>query len=712
MATPTGYKFLDGTIKDFADVFNITNTGTVTTGYTSAVYNKDLGEIFEAGNSGKTTNYFNPSNIDLGSIFALKNTGPWFALGLGITGTVASVVIDSSDNVYVGGEFTSAGGVPVNNIAMWVPGTGQWYSLSNGVSNGVTGFPVAVSSMAIDSSNNVYVGGTFTTAGGVLVNNIALWVPSAPGAGTWYALGTGVLRGSFLPSVLSIAIDSSNNVYVGGQFTTAGGVPVNNIALWVPSIPGAGTWYTLGTGVTGSGALLASSIAIDSSNNIYVGGIFTTAGGVLVNNIALWVPSGPGTGTWSALISGSYIGLSGATAVNTVAIDSSDNVYVGGQFATVVGITVNNIIKWVPSAPGAGTWLSLSTGLTGASNVVYTISVDSSNNVYVGGSFLSAGATTVQRIAMWDPVSSTWSPLGNNGVGNAGGGPAPIVSAIFINNLNYVYAGGTFTSAGTIFANNIAYYVPIITPAPAPPSPTIPYTVTGGTNWTQSIAGSDYTLTFNVDMSIFVITFLVNLNITVVVVGGGGGGGGGTPNSSPSVGGGGGGSGGIGSLLQTISPISYNIVVGVNGLSGQGNQPGGPGGNSSFGTLISSTGGGGGNANYGGGTQLAGTSTYNSIYGGNGGNGYNVSAGTSGYNADSGSYGGGGGGGNNGTDGGKAGSNGIGGAYGSNSMVGGGGEIAISYGSGGGGGAGSAGIVGAAGGLGGPGVVIITFTYP
>jgi hypothetical protein len=79
MTTPTltGFKFIYNNVEtDFAEVFDITNTGTVTTGYTSGAYGgNDLGKIFKAGiNSGITTSYtYSLSNIDLGDIFAVPN---------------------------------------------------------------------------------------------------------------------------------------------------------------------------------------------------------------------------------------------------------------------------------------------------------------------------------------------------------------------------------------------------------------------------------------------------------------------------------------------------------------------------------------------------------------------------------------------------------------------------------------------------------------
>ena len=66
------------------------------------------------------------------------------------------------------------------------------------------------------------MGGDFTTAGGVTVNNIAKWNGS-----TWSALGTGTDD-----YVVRLAFDSTGSLYAGGNFTTAGGIPANYVAKW------------------------------------------------------------------------------------------------------------------------------------------------------------------------------------------------------------------------------------------------------------------------------------------------------------------------------------------------------------------------------------------------------------------------------------------------------------------------------------------------
>ena len=127
--------------------------------------------------------------------------------------------------------------------------------------------------------------GGFTTVGGVAANSIARY-----NGRTWSALGSGVSGGDF-PSVYSIAIANNGEVYAGGSFTTAGGVPATNIARWNGS-----TWSALGSGVGGGDYAGVSAIAIANNGDVYAGGSFTTAGEVPATNIARWNGS-----AWSAL---------------------------------------------------------------------------------------------------------------------------------------------------------------------------------------------------------------------------------------------------------------------------------------------------------------------------------------------------------------------------------------------------------------------------
>jgi len=194
----------------------------------------------------------------------------WSALGNGMNAYVYDIASNSSW-VYAGGSFTIAGWTNANRIARW--NGSDWYSLGSGVG---TGYPYAHASHAIAmNGSTVYVGGFFQTAGGNPANNIASWYAS------WSALGSGVNS-----SVKAIALNGSD-VYVGGHFTQAGGNPASYIARWDGS-----SWHPLGIGVSGGSSIREVRAIAVSDSNVYVGGSFTQAGGLPASNIACWVEQG------------------------------------------------------------------------------------------------------------------------------------------------------------------------------------------------------------------------------------------------------------------------------------------------------------------------------------------------------------------------------------------------------------------------------------
>jgi hypothetical protein len=73
---------------------------------------------------------------------------------------------------------------------------------------------------------------------------------------------------------------SGDYIWIGGLFTMAGTVPCNNIARWSLN---TSTWEPLGTGTDG---IVNSILLGESGSGIYSGGEFITAGGTTVNNVA------------------------------------------------------------------------------------------------------------------------------------------------------------------------------------------------------------------------------------------------------------------------------------------------------------------------------------------------------------------------------------------------------------------------------------------
>lgn len=308
----------------------------------------------------------------------------------GLNNSVSAIAVSGSD-IYVGGNFTNAGGNPnADRIARW--DGSNWNALGTGINNFV--FAIAV------SGSDVYVGGLFSIAGGIFASNIARW----DGA-TWHALGSGLNN-----TVFALAT-SGSDVYAAGQFTDAGGNGnADRIARWDGS-----SWNALGTGACCGGV---QALAI-SGNDVYIGGIITNVGGnPNADNIARW----DGT-QWNALSTGIN------NPVSVIAANGSD-VYVGGSFVNIGGDpNADFILRWDGTA-----WNALGTGLNSIVSALAIIG----NTVYAGGNFTNAGGhADADRIARWD--GTAWSVLGT-GLNNHVGAVA-IAGA-------HIWAGGSFTATG------------------------------------------------------------------------------------------------------------------------------------------------------------------------------------------------------------------------------------------------------------------------
>jgi len=387
-----------------------TTNGTTGNVYTLAAI-PSTGVVYVGGSFGKA------GGVTVNSVARWDNT--WTALGTGTAvgvsgGPILSLVVSGS-TVYIGGKFTSAGGSPANYVAKW-NGT-AWSNLGTGTSDYVTSLALA--------GTKLLVGGYFGSAGDTVADYTAQWDGT-----TWSSLGTGSANGANGPIwALTVA---GNTVYVGGKFTAIGRVAANNVAKW----DGA-TWSSLGTGSANGVNSDVYSIAT-IGNRVYVGGIFTQAGGIYSAYIAQW----DGT-SWSGL--GSGIAYSYAADVKSMAVAGS-TLYICGYFNSAGGVSGGQMAKWDGTA-----WSRLGTG--NVDGVAYAVAV-LGTDVYISGNFNNVGNVPARNIAKWD--GTTWSSLGTgtaNGVSNSTA--TSRVEALAVSGTN-LYAGGTFTTAGNVTANNVA----------------------------------------------------------------------------------------------------------------------------------------------------------------------------------------------------------------------------------------------------------------
>jgi trimeric autotransporter adhesin len=400
-------------------------------------------------------------------------TGPggWDHLGnQGAPGTdalnlVASALAATPGVLYVGGEFTDAGGVSTaDRIATW--NGSAWNAVSSPASQISNG---RVSAIAV-SAGKVYAGGSFQNAGAdANADFLAVW------DGTSWRPFCHATGPAFNGNVTSLQIIGPT-LYVGGQFQNGAGIASADYLLACDLATGASRSTISDPAHPFSGSVYA--LAADSNGTLYAGGGFINLEDIAAaDNVAYlpsggtWQPMGAGAGSCGCAVTGFVRGLT------TVGTDA----YVGTDANDVAGIPqADHVAKWNGSA-----WSALGAGSGGGNGwLPSTASVNAltstGTHLFATGTFQNAnGDARADNIAVFD--GTEWHPVGSDGAGNGPWIGNGLALAVVDRRL---YAAGSFTSAGGdsqarsaasfSLTQIIAYPTPTATPGPNPvPTPTV-----------------------------------------------------------------------------------------------------------------------------------------------------------------------------------------------------------------------------------------------
>lgn len=298
------------------------------------------GQLFVAGN------FTNAAGIAQADYVARWTGSQWLALGSSANGLdgalndVARTILATTDDIYVGGSFTNVAGIATADyVARWT--TAAWTAVDNGTSGMLLGtFVYALGFKTTASGYELYIGGNFTNVGGVATaDRIARWNGTA-----WSGLGSnGAGDGAIANGFVEAIAIHAGDIYIGGGFTNAAGIAEADFVARYD-----GSWHALGSNGAGNGAIGYEVMSLlANGSDLYVGGGYINAAGIpQADSLAKW----NGT-SWSALGS-SANGLDGAFGPSTQILDMlvlNDRLYVGGAFATVAGISgANYVAAWGP----------------------------------------------------------------------------------------------------------------------------------------------------------------------------------------------------------------------------------------------------------------------------------------------------------------------------------------------------------------------------
>lgn len=356
--------------------------------YTGNTETREWAGVYTGGSQGQIAGYYNrfplrfvshdPAFYQVGEtgiildsedsatmqLVAARLDGVWDTLGPpDAAGTYndAYDLVPRGNEIFVVGNFTNFDNdADADYVAAYDRSAGTWSPVGTGL-NGTA------YRGKLGPDGKLYVGGGFTTAGGTTVRGIASWDGS-----TWAALGP-PSSGS---NVFDFAWDHAGNLWVVGNFTNWDGIAnADYVVYWDGS-----AWAAPAVGANG----IAYSIDVDRGGKVWIGGAFTSIGGVTVDGIAYWdgsVYTRPGSDSLAE--------------VRAVYAANDGKVWIGGNFT-------DKFYYWNGSAWIAPDDLPNST--------VNRIVPDGNGNVFVVGNFTSAGNYSLSDgVALFD--GSAWTPL-------------------------------------------------------------------------------------------------------------------------------------------------------------------------------------------------------------------------------------------------------------------------------------------------------------
>jgi hypothetical protein len=351
---------------------------------------------------------------------AAEAVTPPLSTGYVTDGPLNAVAVDGSGRTYLGGQFTQVG-----------PRTGRGIKLTTTGDQPAAGFPdvagnnnAFIDAVVDDGAGGWFIGGDFTSVGGVPRNRLAHINADGSVDPTWDPSANG-----FVTDMVRVGTD----LYVGGGFNGAnsiGGQDRNRLAKLSTTGTGAAdpTWDPNANN-------LVLSLAV-SGTDLYVGGFFGSIGGQSRSRIAKLSTTGTGAAdaTWNP---------NANSTVRALAVSGTD-LYVGGSFSgtnSIGGQTRNRIAKLSTTGTGAAdaTWDP------NANSSVVALAV-SGTDLYAGGGFQGANSIGGQSRDFIAKLASTgtgaadatWNPDANSSV-----------ASLAVSGTD-VYAGGFFAGPNSI----------------------------------------------------------------------------------------------------------------------------------------------------------------------------------------------------------------------------------------------------------------------
>ncbi|HRE77100.1 MAG TPA: hypothetical protein PLL09_04660 [Flavobacterium sp.] len=334
-------------------------------------------------------------------------------------GTVFDTAVQDDGNIIVVGNFTTYGVFGVNR-AVRLQSNGTINTVFGGGAN------LAVLCVAVQSDGKILLGGSFTNFNGANVNRLVRLNADGTNDTTFNNnIMSAASNKGFNNSVFSVAVDGNGKILVGGGFTNFN----NNSRNRIVRLNSNGTidnTFNVGTGFGN----IVNSICVNPDNSYLIGGEFTVYNGNFTN-IRRVVKLNSTGGIDNTFLTNLGTGFNGT--VTRVKINPNDDkIYVTGNYTSFNGNNTNRIISLNTNGT-VNTDVFFGSGFDDETN---SIAFGDTGDIFIGGRFLNYNLIESNRLIVLDSdgVVKNTTIINNT------------VNTISVTSSDDIIIGGSFTS--------------------------------------------------------------------------------------------------------------------------------------------------------------------------------------------------------------------------------------------------------------------------
>ncbi|MCF8374346.1 MAG: T9SS type A sorting domain-containing protein [Bacteroidales bacterium] len=288
---------------------------------------------------------------------------------------VYAIALLNNGKIIIGGSFDyNLGTYTAQNIAR-LNANGSVDATFN-TDDGVSG---NVRAVAIQDNGKILVGGQIWDYNGIAKYDI-LRLTASGYLDVSFDSGTGLSTNCY---IYSISLQNDGKIMIGGNFTSYDGTARNKIAR-LNTDGSIDTSFDPGTGAYNT----VYATAIQDNGKILIGGDFGSYNGISSPRVARLNMDGSLDNTFN-------IGTGANGSVRSITLQSDGKIIIGGDFTSFNGTTINRVAR----LNSDGSLDTLFAPAIGASDIVYSTTLQSEGKIIIGGDFTSYDGVGRSRVA-------------------------------------------------------------------------------------------------------------------------------------------------------------------------------------------------------------------------------------------------------------------------------------------------------------------------